>query len=112
MKVEAVQNKGPASMGVELDRSLRWCSRVDVASAFVTVVALRRLRAALDDAHSKKRPLKILLRFVLYQRFPPPQAMSEMLAIQKKYPSRFFARISRNKRFHWKLYIFQSGGAR
>jgi HKD family nuclease len=112
MKIEVIPNRGPASMGAEIDRSLLWAGQVDIASAFVTAAALKRLRAALAYAETKKRPLKVRLLFGLYQRFTSPQAMSEMLSLRKQYPSKFSARVARNNRFHWKLYSFSKGNQR
>ena len=112
MKVEAIPNKGPASMGPEIDRSLEWAEQVDIASAFVTTRALNHLEIALEQAQGEKRPLKVRLLFGLYQRFTPPQALSKMLDLRKKYPSRLYVRVARNSRFHWKLYIFRKGSSR
>lgn len=112
MKVEAIPNQGPASMAPELDLSLNWANEVDIASAFVTPGALRRIESALSKARKEKRPLKVRLIFGLYQRFTPPQALSKMLGLQKAYPGKFFARCARNNRFHWKLYAFRRGSAR
>lgn len=99
-------------MGAELDRSLLWASQADIASAFVTPAALKRIRTALTQAQKNKRPLMVRLLFGLYQRFTSPQAMSEMLSLRKAHPSRFFVRVARNNRFHWKMYSFGRGGQR
>ncbi len=112
MKIEAIPNKGPASMGPEIDRSLEWAEQVDIASAFVTSKALNHLENSLAKAQSEKRQLTVRLLFGLYQRFTPPEALKMMLDLQKKYPSRLYVQVARNKRFHWKLYIFRKRSLR
>jgi HKD family nuclease len=112
MKLEAIPNKGPASMGSEIDRSLHWAHEVDLASAFVTVAALKRLQTALEEAGRQKRTLRIRLLFGLYQRFTPPEALAKMLNLQKRHPGSLFVRVARNRRFHWKMYSFKKGSTR
>jgi HKD family nuclease len=112
MKVEAIPNKGPARMGPEIEHSLSWAEQVDIASAFVTPAALTRLKSALAQAQKDSRPLKIRLVFGLYRRFTPPQALTKMRQLRRAFPGKFFVRIARNNRFHWKLYIFRCGNSR
>jgi|GEM_PF-1530335 HKD family nuclease len=112
MKIEAIPNKGPASMGPEIDRSLEWAEQVDIASAFVTSKALNHLEKSLAKAQSEKRQLTVRLLFGLYQRFTPPEALKMMLDLQKKYPGRLYVQVARNNRFHWKLYIFRKRSSR
>ena len=112
MKVEAVPNRGPASLGAEIVRSLEWADQVNIASAFVTPKALEYLESALHRAQKAKRPFEVRLLFGLYQRFTPPQALDKMLKLKRAYPGQFSVRIVRNNRFHWKLYTFRKGNSR
>jgi HKD family nuclease len=112
MKVEAIPNNGPASMGPELDRGLAWATEADIATAFVTPAAVKRLETALSNAHSRRRSLKVRLLVGLYQRFTPPQALARLLSLRREFPGKLFVRVARNKRFHWKLYSFRNGSAR
>lgn len=112
MRVEAIPNRGLASMAFELERSLLWAEQVDIASAYVTVAALRQLEHFLEDAQKKKRQLTVRLLFGLYQRFTPPAALDKMLKLQKAYPARLFVRVATNNRFHWKLYLVKNRNSR
>ncbi len=99
-------------MGAEIDRSLKWAHEAEIASAFVTPRALSHLEYALVQAQKERRPLKIRLLLGLYQRFTPPEALAKLLNLQKAFPGRLYVRVARNKRFHWKLYIFQKASSR
>ena len=112
MKVEVIPNKGPASMSLEIEHSLNWADEADIASAFVSPAAIKRLDSALSRAKKEKRSLKIRLIFGLYQRFTPPQALDKMHDLQKAHPGKLFVRVARNNRFHWKLYTFRKGNSR
>jgi len=95
-------------MGPEIERSLSWAVEADIATAFVTSAAVKRLETALR----RKRSLKVRLIIGLYQRFTPPPALLKLLSLGGEFPSRLRVRVARNNRFHWKLYAFRSGGIR
>lgn len=112
MKLEAIPNRGPASMGPEIDRSLRWAIKAEIATAFITPAAARNLEHVLSLSKSAKRRLRIRLIFGLYQRFTSPDAVRFLLRLQRKYPGALFIKVARNERFHWKYYCFRKGSAR
>lgn len=99
-------------MGVEIDHSLKWAHKAEIASAFVTLKALRHLEHALAEAQKKKRSFKVRLLVGLYQCFTSPEALVKVLRLQKAFPGRLYVRVARNKRFHWKLYIFQKANVK
>jgi len=106
MKIEAIPNKGPASMGAEVNFGLAWAKKVDIASAFMTKGALDRVEKALIKAQKQGRAFEIRLLTGLYQRFTSAATIGRAYRLQKKYPGQFSIRIARNNRFHWKLYVF------
>lgn len=95
-------------MGPELDRGLSWAAEADIATAFVTPAAVKRVEAALR----RTRSLKVRVIVGLYQRFTPPPALAKLLSLGREFPGRLRVRVARNWRFHWKHYAFRSGGAR
>lgn len=112
MKIETIPNRGPASLAPEIEHCLRWATHADIASAFITPAAIRRLESALGVARKEKRAVKVRVVFGLYQRFTPPEALRRLVRLHKNYPGVFFVRVARNNRFHWKLYSFSKGAAR
>lgn len=107
MKIEAVSNKGPASMGPQIMEQMEWARDAYIASAFVSKVALERI----EDSINNNKKLSIKLLVGLYQRFITAATLSGICKLQKKYPDNFTARIARNSRFHWKLYAFKKGNS-
>jgi len=112
MRLEVIPNKGPASMGPEIQKGLDWAERVDIASAFVGSSALGILETALAKARRGARSLGIRLVTGLYQNFTSPEAIARAMRMQKAFPGSFQLKIARNNRFHWKLYLFGKGRAR
>lgn len=110
MKVELIPNRGPAYMGAEIDDGLAWADKADIASAFVTLTALKRVEMSLQAAHNKH--LRIRLLVGLYQRFTAPQVLKYAAGLARKYPGQFYLRVATNSRFHWKLYNFAKGKQR
>ena len=53
MKIEAIFNKGPASMGPEVMEQFSWAESAHIASAFITSAYLERIEDALSDAEKK-----------------------------------------------------------
>lgn len=106
MKIEAIPNKGPASMGPEVTECFNWASSSYIASAFLTSASLERIEEALIEAEKTHNPTEIRLLIGLYQRFTSATSIAKAYKLQEKYPNKFGVRISRNNRFHWKLYMF------
>ena len=103
MKIEAFPNKGP-EWGPEVTM-LYWASSAYIASAFLTSASLERIEEALIEAENSN-PTEIRLLVGLYQRFTSAASITKAYKLQEKYPNNFWVRISRNNRFHWKLYMF------
>lgn len=112
MRVEAIPNRGVASMAPEVESGLGWAREADIATAFVTPAALGRLEAALARASERRRPLRIRVLVGLYQRFTPPTALARLLSLRKRFPGKLYVHVARNRRFHWKLYAFRNRGER
>ena len=106
MKIEAIPNKGPASVGPEVTECFNWASSAYIASAFLTSASLERIEEALIEAEKTHNPTEIRLLVGLYQRFTSAASITKAYKLQEKYPNNFWVRISRNNRFHWKLYMF------
>ena len=112
MKIEAIPNKGPASLGPEITECFGWANNVYIASAFLTLASLKRIEDTLIKSEKSQHSIEILLLVGLYQRFTSAKAIKKAFDLQKKYPSKFRIQIARNSRFHWKLYIFGKGTSR
>ena len=106
MKIEAIPNKGPASLGPEITECFDWANNAYIASAFLTLASLKRIEDALIKSEKSQHHIEILLLVGLYQRFTSAKTIEKAFNLQKKYPSKFRIQIARNSRFHWKLYIF------
>jgi HKD family nuclease len=96
-------------MGPEIECCLSWCASTYIASAFVTAEGLDSLETYLKLAKRRKTKAEVRLLFGIAQRFTPPAAVVRILNMQKAFPGAFFARVARNNRFHWKLYVFRKG---
>ena len=112
MKIEVIPNKGPASIGPQIEELLEWAECVCIASAFATPSSLDLTEIALGKAQKTNRHFKVRLMVGLYQRFTSASTIAKALQLQKTYPGMFFIRVARNDRFHWKLYIFEKGKSR
>lgn len=112
MRIEALPNKGPASLGPEIENCLEWANQVCVGTAFLGQGALERIEDALNQAERNGRRLEIRLLTGLYQHFTSAATIDRARRLQKAYPGKFTIRIARNNRFHWKLYLFARGNAR
>ncbi len=106
MKIEAIPNKGPASVGPEITECFGWANNAYIASAFLTLASLERIEEALITSEETHNQIEIRLLVGLYQRFTSAASIAKAIKLQEKYPNKFWVRISRNNRFHWKLYIF------
>src|SRR5437016_4161654 len=107
MKVEPFFNQGIATLEREFQDSVGWAAEVELASAFVTADGLRRLEAVL------RHPNSPLIRILtgLYQQFTSPEVIAGLLRLQRQHSGRFFARIAKNQRFHWKYFCFKKSSA-
>lgn len=112
MKIEAIPNKGPASIGPEVTECFGWANNAYIASAFLTLASLERIEEALISSEETNNQIEIRLLVGLYQRFTSAASIAKAIKLQEKYPNKFWIRISRNNRFHWKLYIFTKNSNR
>lgn len=106
MKIEAIPNKGLASVGPEITECFGWASNAYIASAFLTLASLERIEETLITSEETHNQIEIRLLVGLYQRFTSAASIAKAYKLQEKYPDKFWVRISRNNRFHWKLYMF------
>jgi HKD family nuclease len=112
MKVEAIPNKGPASIGSEITECFDWARNACIASAFLTLASLERIEESLISSEKNHTQTEIRLLVGLYQRFTSAETIVKACNLQKRYPDKFWIRIARNSRFHWKLYIFTKDSSR
>ena len=90
----------------EITDGLEWADQVDIASGFAGKEVLDDIGQAIHQAKKTKRELSVRLLVGLYQRFTSPSTIKKALAIQETFPRHFHVKIARNRRFHWKLYMF------
>jgi HKD family nuclease len=111
MTIDVLPNRGPASVGAEMERLFHACTVADLASAFMTPSGMKRLREFLGVGGKPGRPAPRTIRLVvgLYNRFTPPGVLQELLRLSRQNEGTFQVRIASNIRFHWKAYLFQQG---
>jgi HKD family nuclease len=105
VKLDIIENNGPDNLRDTLRFRLRRASNVSIAVAFVT-------RAGLDDIVQALRQVaangSVRLLTGLYQKVTEPEALRTLLRIQEETRGRFSVRLSREPRFHRKLYLLYS----
>ncbi|MBI5877894.1 MAG: phospholipase D family protein [Chloroflexi bacterium] len=109
MRIEVIPNRGPATMSYEIGDGLDWATNVGIATAFTSLSACREIEGQIRDMLHRKPSSKVRVVVGLYQRFTAPSALNKLFALQTEKPNQVEIRIARNRRFHWKLYLFSKG---
>lgn len=97
-------NNGPASLRDTLRQESRKAVGATIYVAFVTEEGIRSLLPYLRRVATKG---SIRLLTGLYQGFTTPEALRMLLDVQRQTRGRFSVHLSRNPRFHRKLYILR-----
>jgi HKD family nuclease len=104
---EIIENAGPNSLLGNLKRVLKRADRADIAVAFISVSGLNELLPSLQQiaAHGSVRILT-----GLYQSITDPQALRILLRAEEQSRGRLSTRISKEPKFHRKIYLARAGG--
>jgi HKD family nuclease len=106
MVIEVVDNHGVTNMSAELTRSLTNCTTARLATASLT----RKGMTAIENALSlERRGFKVNLLVGLYNGHTEAAALRKLLTLQKRAKGSLEVRVAENFRFHWKVYLFNSG---
>jgi HKD family nuclease len=106
-QVEIIENAGPNSLLDNLKRVLKKADRADIAVAFISVAGLNELLPSLQQiaAHGSVRILT-----GLYQSITDPQALRILLRAEEQSRGSLSTRISKEPKFHRKIYLVRAGG--
>jgi HKD family nuclease len=104
---EFIENVGPNSVLSNLRRMTKGAGRVDIAVAFISASGLNQLLPSLQRVASRGE-VRILTG--LYQGITDPRALSTLLRVQEQTRGHLSVRISRESKFHRKLYLVRTGG--
>jgi HKD family nuclease len=103
---EFIENVGPNSVLGNLRRMTKGAGRVDIAVAFISASGLNQLLPSLQRVASRGE-VRILTG--LYQGITDPRALRTLLRVQEQTRGRLSVRISRESKFHRKLYLVRTG---
>jgi HKD family nuclease len=103
-KIELIENRGPDNFRDVVNSYLHRATCVRIAVAFVTRKGVNQIIQPLRQvaAHGK-----VLLVAGLYQHVTEPSALANLFKVQKQSAGRFQIRISREPKFHKKIYLIQ-----
>jgi len=102
VRVGFIENRGPNTLLNLLNSELPRAIDVRIAVAFITFSGLEDLLPTLQGVASRGR-VRILCG--LYQGFTEPRALRTLLRLQQRSGGRFEVRLSKDVRFHQKIYI-------
>lgn len=105
-RFEFIENAGPNSVLDNLKRLMKRASRVDLAVAFISATGLNQLLPSLQQVASRGE-VRILTGF--YQGITDPQALRTLLRVQTQTHGQLSVRISREPKFHRKVYLVKGG---
>ena len=102
MSFEIIQNNGPDNLRDTLNHQLKRSSEVFIAVAFLTQAGLDKILQSLREVAAEGQ-----VRFLtgLYQGVTEPQALQTLLRIQRETRGQFAVRLSKEPKFHRKLYL-------
>jgi len=107
MRLDVIDNSGASSLIDELSKELGACRSARFATASLTRGGIRFIEDALRKGRNS---LHIQLLVGLYNGHTEAAALRKLLRLQKHSGGQIEVRIARNRRFHWKLYLFESKG--
>lgn len=102
---EVVENSGPNNLRDLLKAKLAKASAVDIGVAFVTESGIGEIIQPLRQVAVKGR---VRLLTGLYQRVTEPRALELLLDIQRETRGHFSVCLSREPRFHRKVYLIEN----
>lgn len=102
-----IENVGPNSVLSNLKRMTKGAVSVDIAVAFISSSGLNQLLSSLQRVASRGE-VRILTG--LYQSITDPRALRTLLRVQEQTRGRLSVRISRESKFHRKLYLVRTVG--
>ncbi|OQA93944.1 MAG: hypothetical protein BWY27_00010 [Bacteroidetes bacterium ADurb.Bin234] len=102
---EVIENSGPNNLRDTLRTKLTKASEVFIAVAFVTEAGLDEIIQPLRQVASQG---KVRLLTGLYQRVTEPKALKKLLRIQKETRGNFSVRLSREPKFHRKVFVLEN----
>ncbi len=105
MRIEVIDNQGITTMAAELTAQCSRCTHARLATASLTKEALRVIDKTLSQ---KRNDLKLKLLVGLYNGHTEAGALRRLIDLQKRSGGSLEVRISKNPRFHWKVYAFES----
>jgi len=105
-RFEFIENAGPNSVLDNLKRLMKRASRVDIAVAFISATGLNQLLPSLQQVASRGE-VRILTG--LYQGITDPQALRTLLRVQTQTHGQLSVRVSREPKFHRKVYLVKGG---
>jgi HKD family nuclease len=105
VKLDIIENNGPDNLRDTLKSQLGRVSDVSIAVAFVTQAGLDEILQPLRQVAANGR---VRLLTGLYQKVTEPQALRTLLRIQEETRGSFSVRLSREPKFHRKLYLLNS----
>jgi len=108
-RIEVIENIGPNNLRDYLKGRLTKTSQVDIAVAFATKAGVDEVLPYLRRVASKGR-VRIIVG--LYQQVTEPEALRSLLRAQKQTEGRLVVHLSKESKFHTKLYLLKkSSGA-
>jgi HKD family nuclease len=105
MRIEVIDNQGVTNMAAEVEAQCRRCTEARLATASLTKEGIRFIDKALS---LKRNNLNLKLLVGLYNGHTEPAALRRLLGLQQQSGGALAVRVSKNPRFHWKIYSFVS----
>src|SRR5579883_985288 len=102
VKLDTIENNGPDNLRDTLKFQLTRAKDVSIAVAFVTQAGLDEIVQPLRQAAANGN---VRLLTGLYQKVTEPRALRTLLRVQEETRGRLSVRLSREPRFHRKLYL-------
>jgi HKD family nuclease len=102
---DVIENSGPNNLRDLLKVKLAEASEVYIAVAFLTESGLAEIIQPLRQVAARGQ---VRLLTGLYQRVTEPKALRLLLRIQRETRERFSIRLSREPRFHRKVYLLEN----
>ena len=103
---EVIENSGPNNMREQLRSLLKGSSQVDIAVAFISAQGLSTILEALRQVANRGR-VRVITG--LYQGITEPSALRILLRVQDQTKNRLSVHLSRDPKFHRKVYIATRG---
>jgi HKD family nuclease len=107
MKFDIIENSSSGSMENELAHYFKTCEYFEIAVAFISESALEKIHGFLNINSNKKSYGKLITGF--YQCFNSKKVLTQLKNLENT-SNRLFIKMSKNRKFHWKYYLFKTKG--